>query len=448
MGGHSRDTTPALASIANSSESVWFPNCFTHARWTPESTASILTGTYPATHRVGFNDGSDPGKIPSDLSTIPDRLAKEGYRSAMVTGNGYTSSIGLQDRFDEFNLPMRDDLTSTAGVLAATDYLRDFDTYGDWDFTLDKLKRAVMPLFRLRVLKRRLKQLAASDEPFFLYSHLNNLHSPYRPPPSFLEPYADDLQMSTEEAVRFAQHANDTILDLSAHGCQFTTDEWAALKATYDAELAFTDSLVRQVFTLTRQLDLSKTIFVVTGDHGELFGERGLISHNLVLHDGLTHVPMVVNGLPGLAEHAEDIVGHTDVIRTILECAGASTDGMEGIDLRDESSDHAVTHRGPMNSMLSTLEDYNPAFDRGRFHEGELFCVRTPVFKYQRSAESSELFRLPDETVDVSAEFPNVAARLDAEINRQLAQSPSYQGINEGDFTESVQDQLQDLGYL
>lgn len=213
MAGHDRDTTPNLSRIASSSDGVWFPNCFAHARWTPESTTSILTSTYPSTHRIGF-EGADPGQLSADLPTIPERLAERGYRTAMVTGNGYTAPIiGLDERFDDFEFPMREDLRSTVGAEAAIEYLTDFSTYGVAELSPMKLKRAVIPLFRAVVLKRRLKSLAQSDSPFFLYAHMNNLHSPYRPPLSFLEPFADDLRMSSEQAVRFAQHVNDTIID-------------------------------------------------------------------------------------------------------------------------------------------------------------------------------------------------------------------------------------------
>ncbi|MFC6723326.1 sulfatase [Halobium palmae] len=448
MGGHYRDTTPNLSRIAASSNGVWFPNCFSHARWTPESTTSILTSTYSSTHRVGF-EGSDPGKIPAELQTVPERLSERGYRTAMVTGNGYTtSSIGLAERFDDFDFPMGEDLRSIEGISTAIEYLTDFGTYGVAELSPTKLKRAVVPLLRAVVLKRRLKNLAQSDEPFFLYAHMNNLHSPYRPPPSFLKPFADDFRMTREQAVRFAQHVNDTIIDQTAHGSRFTPDEWAALKATYDGEFAFADALVGDVFTLSRRLDLSDTIFVVTGDHGELFGEQNLVSHNLVLHDGLTNVPMVVHGLPSLAERSNDIVGHVDVMRTLLERAGASVDGTHGIDLATETSEYAITQRGSTAEILSNLVEYNPDFDTERFHEGELSCIRSAEFKYQRSADRAELFRLPDETTDVSENYPDIAARLDAELDRRVSDTASYDRSKDAEFTDAMEEQLRDLGYL
>ena len=448
MAGHDRDTTPNLSRIAASSDGVWFPNCFSHARWTPESTTSILTSTYSSTHRVGF-EGSDPGKIPAELPTIPERLSERGYRTAMVTGNGYTtSSIGLAERFDEFDFPMREDLRSMAGVNTAVEYIKNFGTYGTSDFSPTKLKRAVIPLFRAEVLKRRLKTLTRSDGPFFLYAHMNNLHSPYRPPPSFLEPFTDDFHMSSEQAVRFAQHVNDTIIDQTAHGSRFTPDEWAALKATYDGEFAFADALVGDVFSLSRHLDLSETIFIVTGDHGELFGEQGLVSHNLVLHDGLTNVPMVVHGLPDLAERANDTIGHVDVMRTLLERAGASADGTHGVNLATETSEYAISQHGSTAEILSNLVEYNADFDTERFHEGELSCIRSSEFKYQRSADRAELFRLPDETTDVSEDHPDVAARLDAELDRRMSDTVSYERSEDAEFTDAMEEQLRDLGYL
>lgn len=201
------------------------------------------------------------------------------------------------------------------------------------------------------------------------------------------------------------------------------------------------------MFSLSQRLDLSETIFVVTGDHGELFGEQELISHNLVLHDRLTNVPMVIHGLPSLADRANDIIGHVDVMRTLLKWVGAPTDGTHGIDLASESSEYAVSQRGPMSQILSNLADYNPAFDAGRFHRGEFTAIRGSKFKYQRSADRTELFRLPDETIDVTDEYPEVATRLDAEVDRRVS-GKQYERSADAEFTDAIEEQLRDLGYL
>jgi arylsulfatase A-like enzyme len=69
---------------------------------------------------------------------------------------------------------------------------------------------------------------------------------------------------------------------------------------------------------------LENTLLVVTADHGEAFGEHGLLMHGRCCYDELLHVPLVLAGLPPFegGKRLEASVSPQDVLPTFLDVAG------------------------------------------------------------------------------------------------------------------------------
>lgn len=108
----------------------------------------------------------------------------------------------------------------------------------------------------------------------------------------------------------------------------------------------------------------------MTSDHGELFGEQGTLAHQIVVHEAVFRVPLVIYGIDGLSTSTGETVQHVDVIRTILELVGGPTDGLQGRDLLRETRDWAIVQRGGERTRLNLdkIREYNSAFDSSRYH--------------------------------------------------------------------------------
>src|SRR5690606_10302346 len=66
-------------------------------------------------------------------------------------------------------------------------------------------------------------------------------------------------------------------------------------RARYDGEVAFTDHHVGRVLDAIAQSSFAdRTIVIVTSDHGEAFGEHGLILHGFEVWEELARVPLLV----------------------------------------------------------------------------------------------------------------------------------------------------------
>jgi hypothetical protein len=93
--------------------------------------------------------------------------------------------------------------------------------------------------------------------------------------------------------------------------------------ALYDGELRFTDMHIGRLLDELRAKGLyDKTVIVVTGDHGEGFGEHGIELHGYHLYAAQTKVPMIIR-VPGLPpRRAKTAAGHVDILPTLVNLAG------------------------------------------------------------------------------------------------------------------------------
>ena len=441
LNGYERETTPFLRSLVEEPAGTAFRQCFAHSKSTHPSSGAILTGTPPRHNTVGVTGDKLPPTVPS----VAERFGRAGYRTACLSRNSYVSpATGLDRGFDRFQWLASATLHQLhPGTILR--YVANIRRHSA-GLALDTAKHA-SPFLMNDTAKRWLAEFETDTEPFFFYLHYNEPHRPYYPPNTYLDRFTDGLAMSADEAAAFAMEFHYTLDEIIATGCDLTDDEWDAIFAMYDAEIAYTDHMVGNLVRYLRTLDLGDTVVVVTADHGELFGEYGLLAHSYVLNDAVTHVPLVVHGLGDLEAGPDDIVQHGDVMKTLLESVGGDTEGMAGTDLRTGRPAFAVSQRGPID--VDDLLDINPEFDASRFHHSTLTALRTERFVYQRSENGSELFERPDETTDVSNTYPNVAESLDATLSGWLEANAEPAGAGRpGDFSASNERQLRDLGYL
>jgi arylsulfatase A-like enzyme len=88
----------------------------------------------------------------------------------------------------------------------------------------------------------------------------------------------------------------------------------------YDGELAFVDHHVgRLLDALSARPFASRTAIIVTSDHGEAFGEHGMVRHGFELWEELVRVPLIVH-VPGVAPQRLSVRrSGIDLVPTILD---------------------------------------------------------------------------------------------------------------------------------
>lgn len=85
--GYPKNTSPNIDQLAK--EGVIFTQAIAQASWTWPSIHSLITSTYPFTHKVYFYDKS----LPNAALTLPYILGNKSYRTGFISGHGGLSSF-------------------------------------------------------------------------------------------------------------------------------------------------------------------------------------------------------------------------------------------------------------------------------------------------------------------------------------------------------------------
>ena len=390
--GYGRETTPALTRFAQ--RGALFHRAYSHSPWTLPSHGSMFTGRYP--HELS---GTWQTALDAAHPVLAEVLAAAGYSTAgFVANSKYCSyEAGLQRGFLHFeDYPVSPGEILNSSVLLR--YLSEHD--------------AVAGRRRHELLGRRtaaaineefLSWLSDQGErPFFAFLNYFDAHAPYLPPAPF------DTRFGAAASRPNPRHV---------FGWQWTPEQVTAEQRAYDGAIAYLDAEIDRLLTeLAARRRLDNTIVVVTSDHGELFGEHGLIDHANSLHVRLLHVPLLLvwpERIPAAVAITQP-VGLRHLAATILDLTGATTrlPGRSWSRLW-RSGGSAIEAPEPVFARLEQGIRVEPHW---RNANGDLHSVIIETRHYIRdSGGGEELYDLstdPSETV-------NLAATTDTELFRR-----------------------------
>jgi arylsulfatase A-like enzyme len=300
--GYRRPTSPVLDRLA--AHGVLFETAISPSSWTLPAHASLLTGTYPHTHRTDRVES----ELPRQLPTVAEAFFQRGYRTAAFSGNRYffTRRSGMgrgYQSFGDFFFGFADAIVQErliAGLnhrLMAAGLVE--DVWGrPW---ADQINRSL------------LRWLDRSAGPFFVTVNYFDAHDPYVPP----APWRGRFSSKPRPGGRLSIGTN--------HLPHLAPEELQDELDAYDGAIAYADHQLGQLLDeLERRGLLANTLVVVTADHGELFGEHGLVNHANALWLPVIHVPLLFwwpGHLPAGLRIATP-VSTTDVAATLLHLAG------------------------------------------------------------------------------------------------------------------------------
>lgn len=258
--GYPRPTTPTLDAIAASG--TRFAAAWAHAPSTRYSMPAILTGRLPLDVYYDTSIAGWPGLLPK-ATTIAEVLRGRGFATGAFTNYWYFDRVRRMDQgFDVY-----DNENARLHQGADPAHTRGSSSKEQTDKALGFVA-------------------ANASRRFFLWVHYYDPHHEYEAHP---------------EVPNFGGSEIDR----------------------YDQEIRFTDLHIgRLVADLQARGLWDKTVFVITGDHGEGFGEHGVLQHGYHLYAAQTKVPLIVR-VPGLAPRVSTTaVGHVDILPTLANLVG------------------------------------------------------------------------------------------------------------------------------
>jgi arylsulfatase A-like enzyme len=304
--GYQRPTTPHLERFAKAG--VRFEWAMSTAPWTLASHATMFTGRYP--HELSA-DWLTP--LDASYPTLAEFFGERGYLTAGFIAN--TRYCSYEHGLDRGFVHYEDYPVSPEQIVASSSLVRYLSTIpalrqttSDREFPPRKSAAEINRAFLNWVSRKE-------QRPFFAFLNYFDAHAPYLPPPPF------DLQFGRKRASAWNRLARAEFIP--AH-------ELRAMVDGYDGALAYLDTQLDLLFDeLRRQGILDNTLVIITSDHGEEFGEHGLLDHGNSLYLASVHVPLVFH-FPGRVPAGQ-------VIRAPVSLRDLAATVMDVLKLQDES---------------------------------------------------------------------------------------------------------------
>ncbi len=421
--------TPNIDSVAE--RGYLFTNASTNNPWTLPTFMTMHTGQYPSVHGIDFRT------TPADLPSLPEILKGYGYRTEAYVGNSVLlGEYGFSKGYDKYLLygdiewlhPFKN--TSVARFIYKLTQIR--LTIGIRDRSTD---------WCTEITRKRIKKLQNSDEPYFLWLHYLDPHTPLTPPPEYIDVDDDEKDKILSKMDEYS----------NKHDILIKENE-KILKELYAAEVRYVDDSLGNLLSAFDEYGVwDDSIVIITSDHGEEIFDHQIYGHGHTLYGELTAIPLIIC-VPGKnAALIDTPVSIIDIPTTILTLLGSDyADQTDGNDL------FTVIEEGPTDKYVYA--------DRTRY-DHDAVSVRDDeyVYMYYGSdpydendvTERYELYSYKDDPYcmnEIGDKEPERAAEYFELIDRfriKLAEKKASLGEGgEFDIEEEHMEKLKDLGYF
>lgn len=287
------------------------------APWTAPSHASLFTGEPPWRHRLHLKGLA---RLDPSFSTLGETLRGLGYRTASFTVNNFVGPLtGLQRGFDEWWVGGKQDWllrgfrgppteTSRPGPGSRFARLLHFGLQepmwsylARWPGPVDKvaplLARGPRGLARQRVAPwvepelRRWLASVPSQTPTFAFVNLMEPHEPY---------FGITSEPGGAEGPGLRGAPRQDSRNWATGTWSPTDEEIDRMRRAYRETFRVVDDRLRGLVEILRAAGRwENSLFVLTSDHGQAFGEDGVLFHGIRTAESLLRVPLWIRAPRG-----------------------------------------------------------------------------------------------------------------------------------------------------
>ncbi len=438
--GNAGRTTPHIDAVVR--EGALFLEAVSAAPWTLPSHASLFTGLYPSQHGAGW----EYQHLDAEFTTLAEYLHEEGYRTVGLSENPFVSEgFGLTQGFESFHAMYGWNDKKPVGLAVAEKMRRLLSSAADTkEYSRDTVAR-----IKSWILTRH-----RSDRPFFMFANFMAAHLPSYPRPDIAKRTYDDDTLARIKPI--GEVPERYYLD----EYRLTDEDLEVMKELYADDLRYLDSEIGRLVEFLRRMDLlDRTVLVITSDHGENFGEHGLIEHQFCLYNSLLHVPLILRYPPTIEAGlvVKERVSTAFLFETILDLVEVRAEprlpGIESRSLLDGPYGTIWSEYDNAVEMLrKVIGDEAPDFDFEPF-DRRLQCAFDGGHKFIRSSNGkNELYRVSDdwtERENLIASEVKKGSELAEKLTRwqEALYRPPHRG--EGPMIDAeTKERLEALGYL
>jgi choline-sulfatase len=295
--GHPVTRTPAMSGLAEAG--VIFDNAYTASPLCSPGRASFMTGLLPSrTHTY-----DNAAEFASEIPTFAHYLRGAGYRTVL---SGKMHFCG-PDQLHGFEERLTTDI-----------YPADYGWTPDWDRPHDRphwyhdMSSVIDagPCLRSNQLdfddevafaaeRELFSHVRANDpRPFCFVVSFSHPHDPFAIPQQWWDMYRDeDVPMPAYGYDEAHAHPHEQRLRhvCAMNGVEITPEQIRAARRAYYGAISYVDDHIARLLDLLRATGrLDDTVVVLTSDHGEMLGERGLW-YKMSFYEGSARVPLVIS---------------------------------------------------------------------------------------------------------------------------------------------------------
>lgn len=309
----------------------------TQGYWTAPSHASMFTGVHPGIHGYGYHGMTKgvPNPFDSSLETISTLLCKHGYKcSSAVSYGQLRPQFGFGRGFHRYHYKGMSDWIN-----------RENDAQSVADQIVSWIRR----------------DSNRNQTPFY-FGHVFDPHIPYIPPPEetaknidlpavkeFTDKMCQPYDMNNDDRIfnpkpEIDDETSDLVWDYYQTSVNYTAIEIARILRKLKQESLFGDSLI-----------------IITGDHGEEWGESGYYGHH-GLYDRSIRPFMAIKPPSHVEWKIPDEVDTIDFLPTIADLIGTEIPTQcQGRSLQESSADKS----GPRIVEMFAQKRYHISVESG-----------------------------------------------------------------------------------
>jgi arylsulfatase A-like enzyme len=273
--GYARNTTSNIDAFA--AQATRYTRAKATAPWTLPSHASMFTGRYSFEHGAHWHRNTASDDDPTQDKQLPTSSAPLAERF-----------LTLAETFDALGYDTGGFSANTAFTTARRGIPQGFVTYEVEELPGIELNRKIHPWLSAR-----------GEKPFFMFVNYMDAHLPYN---NIERTDILGYPLTNEDSRDLTNRLEHDVLNFPSR--PIPKDLASLLIDQYDMGVANADHAFGQLWKQMADLGLMEnTIFIVTSDHGEYFGEHHLTGHTKDVYEEVINIPLLIRQ-PGLLKPA------------------------------------------------------------------------------------------------------------------------------------------------
>ncbi|XDZ66926.1 choline-sulfatase [Alphaproteobacteria bacterium LSUCC0684] len=421
--GHPIVKTPHMEALA--SRGSRFDAAYCNSPLCAPSRFSFMSGQLIT--RIAAYDNA--AEFPASIPTFAHYLRQAGYRTCL---SGKMHFVG-PDQLHGFEERITTDVYPSDHAWTP-DWEMPDERIDKWYHNMDSVKEAgeaattfqieydeeVAFFARRKIFEYAMEKVA----PFCMVASFIHPHDPYVARPEWWGLYKDveiDMPGDIPEA---DAHTKRLMHGIEADRTSVSEDEIRTARRAYYANTSYFDSKVGELLKTLEEAGLREnTVVIVTADHGDMLGERGLW-YKMNFFEHSARVPLIMAG-PGIQhQRVDSACSLVDILPTLNDIAGIAPD--LGMPVDGRSLWPVAT--GGSDSKDEAIGEYcaecasHPIYMIRRGHLKYIHCDIDPPQLYDLAKDPDERHNLatdPGYAAEAATFAEEVARRWNSDIIRQ-----------------------------